>query len=105
MMEISPPHAQTHMQALCNAGTPLRVTDTAPGAHGSTVTGTHGIGVSTPRAAAVAEATSGLEGVLHIPKVGMLSIGAKCSIVAAGKPPAVTNEGGAAQLSTAGATP
>jgi hypothetical protein len=35
----------------------------------------------------------------------MLSIGAKCSIVAAGKPPAVTNEGGAAQLSTAGATP
>ena len=50
-----------------------------PGNHGATIAGTHGIGVSTPQAAAVAEATDGLDRVLHIPKgmiftMGLLSI-------------------------------
>jgi len=44
-----------------------------PGAQGAVNTGTHGAGVSTPSAAAVALATAGLEGVVHIPKVGRLA--------------------------------
>ena len=47
----------------------------APGTHGATVIGTHGIGVNTPSAAAVAAATSGLAGLMHMPKGGMLTIG------------------------------
>jgi len=47
----------------------------APGVHGADVIGTQGIGVSTPIAAAVAEATVGLDGDWHIPNVGMLTIG------------------------------
>jgi hypothetical protein len=43
--------------------------------------------VSTPNAAAVAAATAGLEGVVHIPKGGMLAIGLKSMMFAAGGPP------------------
>ncbi len=39
-----------------------------PGVQGVTVTGTQGIGVRTPNAADVAEATAGLLMELHIPK-------------------------------------
>jgi hypothetical protein len=45
------------------------------------ITGTHGIGVSTPIAAEVAEATVGLAIERHIPKVGMLA-GVKSIVVA-----------------------
>src|SRR6187401_116677 len=38
-----------------------------PGAHGATVAGMHGIGVSTPSAAAVAAATIGLASDVHNP--------------------------------------
>lgn len=55
-----------------------------PGTHGATVTGTQGIGVSTPRAAAVAAATAGLLGVVHMPKGGIFTIGIKSMMVAAG---------------------
>ena len=58
----------------------------APGAHGATVTGTHGIGVSTPKAAAVAAATIGFEGELHIPNGGMLTMGLLSIMFAAGVP-------------------
>jgi hypothetical protein len=44
----------------------------------------HGIGVSTPKAAAVADATSGLLGVVHIPKGMMFSIGTWSLMFAAG---------------------
>jgi hypothetical protein len=94
-------HSQ--VQVFVSAGISVIVTDTAPGAHGVVVTGTHGMGVNTPRAAAVADATSGLLGVLHMPKVGMLSIGTKSMMVAAGRPPAVTPVGVA--LSGAGVKP
>ena len=66
------------------------VTVGLPGVQGDVVTGTHGIGVSTPCAAAVADATSGLLGDMHMPKVAMLVIGWKSITVAAGAPPAVT---------------
>ena len=48
------------------------------------VFGTQGIGVSTPSAAAVAEATTGFEGLLHIPKGMMLTIGLWSMMFAAG---------------------
>jgi hypothetical protein len=40
-----------------------------PGAHGAAHAGIHGIGVSAPSAAAVAEATVGFARLLHIPNV------------------------------------
>jgi hypothetical protein len=39
-----------------------------PGIHGPTKAGTQGAGVGTPKAAAVAAITAGLEGDMHIPK-------------------------------------
>jgi hypothetical protein len=39
----------------------------APGDQGATVAGIHGIGVNTPKAAAVADATTGLAKELHVP--------------------------------------
>ena len=54
-----------------------------PGVHGAGITGIQGCGVKTPRAAAVAAATCGLDGVIHIPKGGMLAIGMLSAIVAA----------------------
>ncbi len=46
----------------------------------------HGIGVSTPSAAAVAATTIGLDGLEHMPNGGTLTIGAKSIMVAAGVP-------------------
>jgi len=46
-----------------------------PGAQGADVTGIHGCGVRTPMAAEVAAATCGLARDMHIPKVGMLTMG------------------------------
>jgi hypothetical protein len=55
-----------------------------PGVHGDVVTGTQGIGVSTPSAAAVADATAGFVGVMHIPNGGMFLTGTKSIMFAAG---------------------
>jgi hypothetical protein len=51
------------------------------------VTGTHGIGVRTPRAAAVAAATVGLANEEHIPNGATFTIGVKSIILPAGNPP------------------
>ena len=48
----------------------------APTIQGAAVAGTHGIGVSTPSAAAVAAATVGFAGDEHMPKGMMLTSGA-----------------------------
>ena len=56
----------------------------APGVHGDVVTGTHGAGVKAPSLAAVAAATVGLDIVPHMPNVGMLAMGAKAWMLAAG---------------------
>jgi len=57
-----------------------------PGTQGAEITGTQGAGVGTPAAAAVAAITAGFAGELHIPKGGILAIGAKSMIVAASFP-------------------
>src|SRR5580698_10940198 len=56
----------------------------APGTHGATVIGMQGIGVSTPMAAAVAAATMGLAGDMHIPNGMMFTIGMLSMILASG---------------------
>lgn len=55
-----------------------------PGTHGADVTGTQGIGVSAPKAAAVAAATVGLAIELHIPNGRILTSGLLSIILAIG---------------------
>src|SRR5205809_4006679 len=76
----------------------------APGTQGAAVAGMQGMGLSTPRAAAVAAATVGLEGELHMPKGKMLTSGALSMMVAAGGPPAITRLAGST-IRLLGATP
>jgi hypothetical protein len=102
-MVMVPPHMHWQVESWLRAGTPEMVTATDPGAQGAAVAGTHGIGVRTPRAADVAEATSGLASDEHIPKVGMLTIGAESVMVATGIEAAITMCGSG--LRAAGATP
>ncbi len=66
-----------HMQVwvLSNAGMFPISTVGAPGTQGEAVTGIHGIGVNTPDAAAVADATVGFDGVMHMPNGMMFTIG------------------------------
>jgi len=99
---ITPPQSHMHMQVSSAAGAPRSITVGTPGVHTS-VTGMHGIGVSTPKAAAVAAATSGLDGVMHMPNGMMLTIGAASKILAAGISPAVTV--GTTTFNAEGATP
>jgi hypothetical protein len=49
------------------AGIFLMKTAGDPGTQGEAVAGIHGAGVGTPRAAEVAAATTGFDGVVHIP--------------------------------------
>jgi hypothetical protein len=55
-----------------------------PGVQGAAVMGVHGIGVSTPRAAAVAEATAGFAMLKHMMNGGMFTNGLLSMIVADG---------------------
>ena len=55
-----------------------------PGVQGPAGTGTQGMGVSTPMAADVAEATVGLASDWHIPKVGIFTMGLKSMMFAMG---------------------
>ena len=80
---IAPPNAHWHVEELFSAGKLAICTVGAPGFHG-VVTGRHGIGVRTPRAAAVAAATVGFDSELHIPNGGMFMIGLKSMMLAAG---------------------
>ena len=86
VIEITPPHMQVHIEELFNAGIPPSMTVGAPGAQGATVAGTQGIGVNTPKAAAVAAATVGLEGDMHMAKGAMFTIGLLSMMLAAGAP-------------------
>jgi hypothetical protein len=57
-----------------------------PGAHGAGITGIQGIGVNTPEAAAVADATVGLAKDEHIPKGMIFTIGLLSIMFASGVP-------------------
>jgi hypothetical protein len=92
------------LQVSLSAGIlPIIVVGT-PGTHGAGVAGTQGIGVSTPKAAAVAAMTVGFAGLLHTPNGGTLTAGAWSMIVAAGRLPAITRFAGST-LSVLGAAP
>ena len=80
-MDICPPHVHIHLLLSVRAGMFITFTIALPGAQGATITGTHGIGVSTPMAAEVAADTVGLAIERHMPKVGMLA-GVKSIVVA-----------------------
>ena len=55
-----------------------------PGIQGAGITGVQGIGVNTPKAAAVAAATAGLAGDLHMPNGKIFTKGLKSMMFAAG---------------------
>jgi hypothetical protein len=101
---ITPPHIHISFELLFRAGIFLIITWGDPGAHGAGVTGTHGIGVNTPMAAAVADITDGLDGDWHIPKGMMLAIGLLSMMLAAGLDVALTRFTGRT-ISELGATP
>ena len=64
-----------HWQVLSSAGIPPIIVFGTPGAQGVVVTGMHGMGVNTPIAAAVADATAGLAGQMHMPNGMMFTMG------------------------------
>lgn len=101
-IEIEPAQLHMHLDELFNAGILRIVTVGDPGVHG-VVTGIQGVGVSTPLAAAVADAVVGFAKDEHIPNVGMLVIGTKSIILAAGFLSAVTV--GTVTINVAGAAP
>jgi hypothetical protein len=103
-IEIEPPKAHMHLEELLRAGLPAIITVGEPGIHGPGMLGMHGIGVNTPIAAAVAEATCGFDMDIHIPKGGILTIGLFSMIEAAAGPPALTMPTGNT-LSADGAAP
>ena len=90
------------VEVLLSAGMAPIMQVAEPGVHGA-VTGMQGMGVSTPRAAAVAEATVGLAMDMHMPKGGMFTMGAQSIMVAAGAPAMVLLVG--STLRVEGATP
>ncbi len=89
-MLITPPKLHMHLETLSSAGLFPINTVGAPTTHGDAVAGIQGMGVNTPMAAAVAAATVGLEGELHMPNGMMFTIGLKSMMVAAGGPSAIT---------------
>jgi hypothetical protein len=102
-MLMQPP--QQHMSLLLSvkAGMlPIKI-EGLPTIQGATVLGTQGIGVKTPSAAAVADATVGFARELHIPKGRMLTKGLLSMILAAGVSTSTPFTGNT--LSVEGATP
>lgn len=86
------------------AGRPPAVTLADGFNQGPAGTGTQGMGVKTPSAAAVAAATDGFAGLLHIPKEGILTMGPISVSTPAGRPDIITRGTGSA-LKGAGAKP
>src|ERR1700723_2017766 len=81
---ITPAHMHISVEVLSSVGMSPSITVGAPGTHGATVMGMHGIGVSTPIAAAVAAATIGLAGDMHMPNGMMFTIGILSMMLASG---------------------
>ena len=74
-MLITPAQLHMHLDVLSSIGWPPSITVGAPGTQGADVAGMHGIGVNTPIAAAVAAATVGFAGDMHMPNGMMFAIG------------------------------
>jgi len=74
-MVMTPPQLHMSVEELVSAGLLPIITVGEPGVQGAVVTGIQGIGVSTPIAADVADATCGLASEVHIPKGGMFAMG------------------------------
>lgn len=70
-----PPQVHISWQVLVRTGCCPIFTVGEPGTQGLAVTGIQGTGVKTPKAAEVAAATAGFEGVVHMPNGIMLTIG------------------------------
>jgi hypothetical protein len=87
---MTPPNEQTQVEPDTSAGLPPIVVRGAVGIQVPAMAGTHGIGVSTPRAAAVAAATVGFAMLEHMPNGAMLTIGTMSLMAAAGRPSIVT---------------
>ena len=85
-MLITPAQLHMHFDVLSSIGCPPSITVGAPGTQGAEVTGMHGIGVSTPNAAAVAAATVGFAGDMHMPNGPMFTIGTWSMMFAANWP-------------------
>lgn len=100
---MTPPQLHINFESFCSAGRPPINTVGEPGAQGAAVAGTQGIGVKTPSAAAVAAATIGFAGQLHMPNGMTLTMGALSIIVAAGAPD-ITHDVGST-FKDEGATP
>ncbi len=80
---ITPPQLHIRILESVSAGNaPIRTVG-IPVTHGAMVMGTQGIGVNTPKAAAVAAATRGLAGFEHMPKGIMLTKGLLSMMLAA----------------------
>ena len=69
---ITPSHVHIHLEVSLRARVLLISTFEDPGVQGTGVTGIQGIGVNTPKAAAVAVATAGLAREAHMPNDGIL---------------------------------
>jgi len=81
---MTPPKEHMSLQLLFTAGMfPTRIVGT-PGTQGPAGTGVQGIGVNTPSAAAVAEATAGLAMLVHTPKGRMFTKGIVSMMFATG---------------------
>lgn len=100
---MTPPKLHMHLEELFSAGKLEIRTVGEPGAHGAAVTGVHGIGVRTPRAAAVAEATAGLAIDWHMPNGAMFTNGLLSMMLAIGMEVIVRLTG--STLSIPGASP
>lgn len=85
-----PANEQISFDVSLSAGMLPASTVGAPGSHVPAGTGVHGIGVSTPRAAAVADATAGFAMLVHIPKGGMFTNGTVSLMVPTGMDEAMT---------------
>lgn len=89
-MEMVPAYAHCNVEPCIRQGVEHTVICGATGVHVPTVTGVQGCGVSTPIAAAVADATAGLAIELHNPIGVILAPAAQSFIVAVGLPPVST---------------
>lgn len=81
---ITPSHKHINVEGLFKVGKVPNITVGFPTIQGATVAGTHGIGVKTPSAAAVAAITAGFVGEEHIPNVIIFAKGLLSMIEAAG---------------------